>query len=75
MKTCPRCKTLIRKCMRIMNQIKTDVKDVQLIKKKIFGDQVQLQNEQQLFVKEIELMVRNPVLKGGYFSTHKLHHH
>ncbi|XP_046589526.1 NFX1-type zinc finger-containing protein 1 isoform X1 [Neodiprion lecontei] len=61
MKTCPRCKTFISKCMRIMNQIKTDVADVQAIKKKIFGDQTCLLNQQQLFVKEIKRMQENRI--------------
>ncbi|XP_046738003.1 NFX1-type zinc finger-containing protein 1-like [Diprion similis] len=60
-KTCPRCKTFVSKCMRIMNQIKTDVADVQAIKKKIFGDQTWLLNQQQLFLKEIKRMQENRI--------------
>ncbi|XP_014212352.1 NFX1-type zinc finger-containing protein 1-like [Copidosoma floridanum] len=33
--TCPRCKTPIRNCMRIMNQIKIDLRNVIVIKKRL----------------------------------------
>ncbi|XP_032455825.1 NFX1-type zinc finger-containing protein 1-like isoform X2 [Nasonia vitripennis] len=38
-KTCPKCKTPIKKCARLMNQIKKDLNDVQLVKKKVFYGQ------------------------------------
>ncbi|XP_046620436.1 NFX1-type zinc finger-containing protein 1-like isoform X3 [Neodiprion virginianus] len=62
-KTCPRCSTPINKCTRILNEIKTHLKDVQLVKAKIFGDHTNLQNQQFLLVTRIKHMYENPVMK------------
>ncbi|XP_001601379.1 NFX1-type zinc finger-containing protein 1 isoform X2 [Nasonia vitripennis] len=49
MKVCPKCKTPIRKCMRLMNQIKSDLRDVMSIKEKNFSH-----NQKNLETKQLE---------------------
>ncbi|XP_048505861.1 NFX1-type zinc finger-containing protein 1-like isoform X3 [Athalia rosae] len=56
-KTCPRCKTPIKKCMRIMNMIKKDLEDVQRVKRKVFGDKTLLLQQQEHYFKTIQKMI------------------
>lgn len=64
MKTCPRCKTPIKQCMRIMNQIKKDMNDLQLVKKKVFGNQHELKRKQIGHLQTIQDLIKNPIVTG-----------
>lgn len=59
LKTCPRCKTEIKNCKRIMNEIKKHWLDVQNVKNLVFynkshRDLVDIQNEHIQTVKKLE---------------------
>ncbi|XP_031784747.1 NFX1-type zinc finger-containing protein 1 isoform X2 [Nasonia vitripennis] len=62
-KRCPRCTTPINKCARLINQIKTDINNVQLVKKKVFsgkyGDLQAVQKQHHLAIRHL---MKNPIL-------------
>ncbi|OXU25033.1 hypothetical protein TSAR_011075 [Trichomalopsis sarcophagae] len=63
MKVCPKCKTPIRKCMRLMNQIKSDLKDVMSIKEKNFShNQKNLETKQLEHIATLRMMSANRFL-------------
>ncbi|XP_017477675.1 PREDICTED: NFX1-type zinc finger-containing protein 1-like isoform X2 [Rhagoletis zephyria] len=63
MKACPRCKTPIRKCMRLMNQIKRDLEDVLLVKDRVFsGNSSDLEKKRLEYVEALSAILSNPSL-------------
>lgn len=65
MKACPRCKTPIMKCMRIMNTIKRDMKDVQTVKNQLFfKNQKDLNKQQVEHLKTAKALATNKNVTG-----------
>ncbi|XP_017480047.1 PREDICTED: NFX1-type zinc finger-containing protein 1-like isoform X1 [Rhagoletis zephyria] len=63
MKACPRCKTPIRKCMRLMNHIKKDLKDVLLVKHQVFtGNRLDWNKKRLEYVEALSAILSNPSL-------------
>jgi hypothetical protein len=61
-KRCPRCRTVITHCRRFNNSIKKRLKDVILVKKKIFGDQKKVGLTQDALIRKLrwaENLLRN----------------
>ena len=45
LKSCPRCKTPIRKSLRYGNVIKQQLKDIEKVKEKLLGDKIELERK------------------------------
>ncbi|XP_046738512.1 NFX1-type zinc finger-containing protein 1-like [Diprion similis] len=71
MKTCPSCKTPIRRCMRVMNQIKKDMADVLQVKMKVFGKPNTQKIRQQNILAEILDMKSNSDVADSEFRDLK----
>ncbi len=52
-KCCPRCKTLIRQSKRYGNILRSRLKDVMAVKRKVFGNELAVTQKQNLLLKDI----------------------
>jgi hypothetical protein len=71
-KRCPRCRTIITHCRRFNNIIKMRLKDVILVKKKIFGDQKKVGLTQAALIKKLRWDTPNLIRNFPIFHDYLL---
>ena len=71
LKDCPKCKTPIAKTQRFMNMVKQVYKDVQRVKKRVFGNTKEIEACRVELRKKLHELMAKLVLVVGYAGLQK----